>query len=671
METPADPPREPEPDPQTPGLNPERPDTGTPRQNQLLAAENPVQPEQPAVPVYLDRSDVPWADRWRLEDIFATDAAWETELAALAGRIADLAAYQGRLADDALTLAAALDLSSALDEAFAELQAYAHMRRDEDHSLSLYQDMNDRVTGQYYDYAARTAFLLPELARIDPAVLDDWLNSTPALAAHRQPLREVIRNRPHILSEAEESLLSRFGPVNEGIGDVFSMLDTVDINLGSITGADGQPLPLTHARFAQLREDPDRRLRADSFRQVHQAYAGMGQTLATLYSLRVKADLLFSAARRHPDALSAALFADNLPADLYHNLITTIHGGQPVLNRYFALRRQLLDLPDLHIYDTYLPLSQLPPRHFSYSEAAAMVRDSLQILGPEYLAVVDQHLADRWIDVYETPGKANGAYSWGTYRTHPFILLNYSGMLSDVFTLAHELGHSLHTWYANRHQPFTMSHYPIFLAEIASTVNENLLMHHLLSQCDTTTVAGRTEKIWLLSHFLETFRLTVFRQTMFAEFEWQVHHKARQGESLTADSLGRLYRDLLSQYFGPDVVIDDFMQWEWARIPHFYSAFYVYKYATGFAAAVAISQAIRQQGDPAVARYLAFLAAGGSDYPLDLLQQAGVDMLTPLPVEAALAAFAASLDELASLVAQDRPASAGPPGTPDLAGPAV
>jgi oligoendopeptidase F len=451
------------------------------------------------------------------------------------------------------------------------------------------------------------------------------------------------------LSEAEESILSRFGPASEGINDVFGMLDHVEIDLGLFADEQGEPARFTQGRFAQLREHPDRSVRAAAFRQMHESYAKVGRTLATLYATRIKTDIAFSAARHFPDTLSGALFGDNLPRETVTGLISAVERGLPDLERYLDLRRRLLGYDDLHIYDTYVPLVADSPRRFGYDQASGLVREGLAPLGPDYATVLEQHLADRWIDVYETPGKTTGAYSWGTYRSHPYVLLNFSGMLNDVFTLAHEVGHSLHTYYANR-QPFAKSHYPIFLAEIASTVNENLLMRHLMAQCNLNEPQGRAEKIALLNHFLEEFRLTVFRQTMFAEFELTSHAAAEEGQPLTAEVLNDLYRSLLVKYFGQGVVIDDYMAWEWSRIPHFYNAYYVYKYATGFSAAVAISQQILAGGVAEADRYLAFLSAGGSDYPLALLKKAGVDLSTAKPVDDALEVFSQALRELEALL---------------------
>ena len=626
METPADPPREPD----QPGA-------------QHLAG---IQSPGP----FTSRSDVPEQERWRLEDIFPDDAAWEAAFERLPALLSELISWRGLLVLSPDNLAAALRGSDELEQECLELLAYARMHRDEDNTQSIYQAMTDRITAFYYQFAEQTAFILPEMAQIDAAQLQSWQANTAALADFRMLIDNSIRNRPHTLSEAEEALLSRFGPASEGINDVFSMLDHVEIDLGEFPDEQGQMARLTHGRFAQLREHPDREIRARVFAQIHESYARVGRTLATLYATRVKTDIAFSAARRHPDTLAGALFADNLPTETVTGLVDAVHDGLPDLYRYLGLRQRLMGLPDLHIHDTYVPLVAESQRHFTYGQACELVKAGLSPLGDEYAAVLERHLTDRWIDVHETPGKTTGAYSWGTYRTHPYVLLNFSGMQNDVFTLAHEVGHSLHTYFSSR-QPFALSHYPIFLAEIASTVNENLLLQHWMDQCDSSTPEGRQEKIALLNHFLEEFRLTVFRQTMFCEFELKAHQAAEAGQPLTSDVLTELYRGLLTLYFGPDVVIDPFMHWEWSRIPHFYNAYYVFKYATGFSAAVALSQHIRQEGEAAVSRYLAFLGSGGSGYPLDLLKKAGVDLSTAAPVQNALAVFARALDELEQLLA--------------------
>ncbi len=598
---------------------------------------------------FADRAAIPESDRWRLTDIFSTDADWERVFASLPVQVEKLTVYKGHLADSASTLAEILNSSNLIDQACLELLAYARMNRDEDNTQPAYQAMTDKITAFYYQYAESASFILPELARVPEAKLLTWQEQQPALSEFKMLIAESIRNRPHTLSEAEESLLTRFGPASEGVNDVFSMLDHVEIDLGEFPTENGQSGRLTQGRFAQLREHPDRSIRERAFRQMHESYGKVGRTLAALYATRIKTDIAFSAARKHPDTLAAALFSDNLPKTIVTGLIGAIEEGLPTLYRYLDLRKRLMKLTDLHIYDTYIPIVSENKRHFSYQHACELVKDGLKPLGADYALVLEKHLTDRWIDVYETPGKTTGAYSWGTYASHPYVLLNFSGMLNDVFTLAHEVGHSLHTYYSNQ-QPFATSHYPIFLAEIASTVNENLLMNGLLKQNDPTTAEGKAERIGLLNHFLEEFRLTVFRQTMFAEFEYQAHVKAEAGEPLTAEALTSLYRSLLEKYFGPDVVIDEFMSWEWSRIPHFYNAYYVYKYATGFSAAVALSHQILNEGQPAIARYLDFLKAGGSDYPLNTLKRAGVDLSSPEPIRSALKVFAKTLDELTQLI---------------------
>jgi len=586
---------------------------------------------------------------WRLEDMFASDDAWETAFKAIPAFVETVSAFKGRLSESSGVLAAALSADHALSMQVMGLFTYARMRRDEDNSRPVYQEMTDRAMAIYYQSAEATAFLMPEIARIEEETLRRWIDTDPALSEDRHRLLDSLRHRPHILSEAEEVLLSKSGPMAEGIDDVYTMLDNVDIKLGTITDENGQAVELTPGLFALCRENKDRRVRADAFARMHEAYKAMVNTMGALYNTRIKADRFYASARRHESCLGAALFGDNLPETLYTGLIDTVKHSLPTLFRYLDLRRRLLDLPDLHIYDTYIPITDMPDRRFTFEEACDVLRAGLNPLGDSYMHDLETLLSDRWIDVYETEGKTGGAYSWGSYGSHPYILLNFAGTLSDVFTLAHEAGHSMHSFYSNK-RPYVKSQYPIFLAEIASTVNENILLRHLIRQCDITSEAGRREKAYLLNHFLEEFRLTVFRQTMFAEFELIVHRKLEAGEALSAEAFCQIYEDLLRQYFGPGVIIDDYMRYEWTRIPHFYSSFYVFKYATGLSCAVALGQRVLQDGDQAVASYLDFLGAGGSDYPLATLAKAGIDLSTVAPIEAAMAEFAATLDEFKALI---------------------
>jgi oligoendopeptidase F len=397
------------------------------------------------------RTEIPEKYRWKLEDIFHTDAEWESAFSTIPDLLKTLREWRGRLADDRRNLLEALEQSGNLDLELMELLAYARMRRDEDNTEARYQDMADRAVGLYYQASAATAFLTPEVAAIPEPTLLAWLDEVPGLAPYRHSLDNIIRSKPHILPEAQEALLSSFGPVAEGIGDIFTMLDNVDIKLGSVDDGSGNCIELTHATFALLREHRSRQVRADAFSQVHQAFAAVGRTISVLYSTQVKADLLQARARQYPDSLNAALFSDYLPESLYAGLLDAVHDGITNLGRYLDLRRQCLELEDLHFYDAYVPMIAQPEKRYSFEEACDLLRKGLAPLGSQYLADLEHHLNERWIDVYETPGKTSGAYSWGSYKSHPYVLLNFNGTLSDVFTLAHEIGHSMHTFDSPKH----------------------------------------------------------------------------------------------------------------------------------------------------------------------------------------------------------------------------
>ncbi len=595
------------------------------------------------------RSEIEEQYKWRLEDIFATDEAWHRTCGSISPLIEQLNRYKGRLDESADSLRSALELSSQIDLELMELIAYARMRRDEDNTRSRYQSMADKAIGLYYQSISSTAFMAPEIAGIPPERIEMFLQQNEALEPFRHTLMDTLRSRQHILPEREEALLSRFGPVAEGLGDVFTMLDNVDLDFGRITDDRGQTIDLTHGSFARLRENTDRSVRSRAFEQVHQSFGRVGRTIAVLYATRIKADMLMAKARHYETSLDAALFSDNLTENIYSSLISTVRDFIPELDRYMILRSKSMAVDALHFYDTYVPMLNQPTRQYTFDQACDILRSALAPLGEQYLVDLEDHLTDRWIDVFETPGKTSGAYSWGSYRSHPYVLLNFNGTLSDLFTLAHEVGHSMHTFYSNK-RPFPQSHYPIFLAEIASTVNENLLMNYLLDQCDERTEAGRQEKAYLINHFLEEFRLTVFRQTLFAEFEWRAHQAAEDGESLTADWLCDLYGRLLDDYYGRSVAVDDYMKWEWARIPHFYNAYYVFKYATGFSAAVALSGRLLAADPKAVEQYLDFLAAGNSDYPLEILARAGVDLRSGEPIQSALTRFSDHLSALSNMI---------------------
>ena len=596
------------------------------------------------------RAEIAAQDTWRLEDIFASDAVWEEAFTGLGAMADKLVSMRGSVTASADRLADSLDLDDSLSRSLMECYAYARMRKDQDNAQTVYQAMFERISAAYYRIGAETAFLVPEITQASEETLRTWMGSEPRLLVYRHLLDNLLRQKPHILPEREEQLLAQVGPLSEGISDAFTMLDNVDLKYGAIEDEQGNPVELTGGRFGRFRENRDRRVRQDAFRRIHETFAGMGNTIATLYAANVKSDLFFSRARNYGSSIERALFGDRLEKRVYTGLIDAVHESMPAMERYLELRKHLMGLGELHIHDCYVPLVELPKHDYSFEEACGLVRQGVAVLGADYAQNLDRLLTDRWIDIYESEGKTGGAYAWGTYGSHPYMLLNFSGGLSDVMTLAHEAGHCMHSFYSNR-QPHVDASYPIFLAEIASTVNEILLIRTLMGKCDETEPQGKMEKAYLVNKMIEEFRLTVFRQTMFAEFEMITHEQAEAGVPLTADALCTTYEGLLRKYFGPGVVIDDYMRWEWARIPHFYNAFYVFKYATGFSAAVAFHRMIEQEGAPAVERYLGFLGAGGSDYPLDTLRKAGLDMADPAPVRSALAQFGDLVSELEALLA--------------------
>jgi oligoendopeptidase F len=585
------------------------------------------------------RNEVDERYKWRLQDIFENDQTWEDALVALAGPMEKLITYKGRVGESSETLVQTLILEQECSMIIMELYTYAKMSKDLDNSNPDYQAMYDRIVGEYFKLSAQTAFISPEISAIDESILRKWMHGEKELSEYKHMLDDIIRNRTHILSEKEEKLLSGVGPVADGIEESFSMMNNVELDFGEVLMPDGEKVKLTHGKFGSLREHPDRSVREQTYRCLHTAYEQFKNTLAAIYTTSVKNDVFFSKARGFESCMSKAMFSDNLSTKIYTQLIDAIHKALPSFYQYLDLRKKVLGLDELHLYDCSVPITEEITSHYEFNESKDLLINGLSPLGDDYLDAVRKLTAGGWIDVYETKGKTSGAYAWGTYKSHPFMLLNWSGRLDDVFTLAHETGHCMHSYHSNQKQGYANSHYPIFLAEIASTVNENILLRHMIGQCDDETPEGRKEKAYLINHFLEGVKNTVFRQTMFAEFEYLVHKKIEQGEAMTAQALSDLYVDLLKLYFGNDVVIDEYMKYEWARIPHFYSAFYVYKYATGFCAAAQITQQIFREGKPAVDAYLEFLSAGGSDYPAGILSKLGIDMTKPDAVQSTMEEF--------------------------------
>ncbi len=579
-------------------------------------------------------------EQWDLTDIYADDALWEQDLDRVKELLQAISELKGTL-QDVSYLKDVLLIQTALSALLEKVYGYAHMRYDLDHTDSKAQAMRDKALSAYYNAAEVTAFILPEITALPKECIPMALEKYSELQEYRHMLEDIERHRPFVLSQREEQLLSMAAPALSAMDTAFSMLESADLDKGTIVNEEGETVTLTDGIFAQCRESQDRRVREEAFSSLHSAFAKMGNTIASLYAGQVRADVFYAKAKGYDSSLHQALFEDRLPSSLYSGLIETVHRFLPIHYQYLELRRKALGVEKLHLYDCYVPLVENNTETYSYTQAKNLVTKYLEPLGDQYLDDLAQLLKGGWVDVYEKKGKATGAYATGIYGVHPYMLLNFMGQMNDVFTLAHEAGHCMHTYYSDT-QSFVNKEYPIFLAEIASTVNENLLLRGMLKDAKDDET-----KAYLINHYIDEFRGTVIRQTMFAEFEWKVHQLAEKGEPLTADVFCKIYHELLTLYFGPDVIIDSYMDWEWARIPHFYRAFYVFKYATGFSAASAISKNILENKE--IKPYLDFLHAGGSDYPLEILKKAGVDLSETGPIMVALQEFEQMVKEFKSL----------------------
>jgi oligoendopeptidase F len=597
------------------------------------------------------RDQVPATDTWRVEALYASDSDWESDFTQAKELPERVASYQGRLAESAVVLADALDTWFGANRAVEKIYVYAHLRNDEDLGNSRYQAMLDRARSLYVQTSTAGAYLSPEILAIEEEVLWSWLEH-PRLETYRFWLQDTLRAKPHVLSEPEERLLSMVSEPLSALQRTFSVLKNVDLSarLPEVVDVDGCTRQLSHASFIQLLEKRDRRVRKEAFDAYYAEFEGNRNTIAAVLDGGVKAHIFYARARRFPTALEAALFDDRVDVAVYSALIEAMHQALDGFYRYMALRRDLLSVDTLHLYDAYVPVVPEVDLQFTYDEAVDLVTEAVKPLGDEYQRVMRQGLLDGWVDRYENIGKRSGAYSSGSYDSMPYVLMNFTGTLDSVFTLAHELGHSMHSWYSNRAQPYHLADYRILVAEVASTANEALLHHHLMETTDDPAV-----RAYLIDRYLDSFRATMFRQTMFAEFERHIHQQVEGGQPLTADSLDESYYALVQRYFGDSVAFDQEdrpIAWEWSRIDHFFYNFYVYKYATGMAAAIAITRAILSEGQPAVDRYLRFLASGGSDYPLDLLSAAGVDLTTPTPVASALNEFSELVDQFRRLMSR-------------------
>jgi oligoendopeptidase F len=558
--------------------------------------------------------------------------------------IGDVSHFQGRVGENAEKLQACLALSEKLERMLEKLYVYARMRRDEDNADSFYQGMFSRIENLSIEAAGAASFIIPELSSLEEGIVEKFMEENKELAVYKHYFAELFRQKGHILSAKEEKLLAMSADLSVSTKNIFTMLNNADIKFSSIKDENNQEVEVTKGRYGRFMESSDRRVRQEAFQSLYDSYKQLLNTIGATLNGSLKSDVFYARARNYPSALAAALDSDNIDPLVYERLITSVHDKLPLMYKYMELRKRSLKLEQLHMYDLYNPLVPAFNQEVPYEKALEIMKKGLEPLGDEYLRQVEKGLASGWVDVYENKGKTSGAYSWGSYDTHPYVMMNYDNKFDDLFTLAHEMGHSMHSFYSNRKQPFTYSQYSIFIAEVASTVNESLLIDYLLQNSQS-----KQEKMYLLNHYLEQFRGTLFRQTMFAEFEKIVHEKIEQGEALTPEDFNRIYTDLNRLYYGSDMALDKEIAWEWARIPHFYTGFYVYKYATGFSAATAIKERILTQGETAVKDYLEFLSAGSSDYPLEVLKKAGADLTTPEPVNKALEYFGKLLAQMEEL----------------------
>ena len=598
-----------------------------------------------SVSMIKSRSEVPTGDTWDLSPIFANDAAWEHECSDLASRYEGIHAFKGALGKCAADLASALNFESSLDRSTERLAQYAGLRLSEDSSNADALDRDGRLSSLCAKISEACSWVAPEIQEIPDATFEEFL-ADPQLADWKTSLQRLRRLKPHILSNKEERLISLSMPAIGGHHETFSQLTNVDMTFGTVLNDRGQEVELTQSSFSSLLQRPDRTVRKEAFQKFYTAFTSHRYTLASSLANSIKGDVFLAKARHYPSAREASLFPDNVPVAVYDSLIEAVRSHLPVLHKYYALRQQVFNLPDLHVYDTYAPLVSAVQSDVPFDEAIEKVLQSLHPLGTEYTETLSRGLReDRWCDRYENKGKRSGAFSYGTYQGPPYILMNYKqDVFSDIYTLAHEAGHSMHTWYSRKTQSFQNYHYPIFLAEVASTFNEILLTEHLLSE-----TTDRAMRAYLINRQIDDLRGTLFRQTMFAEFEKISHAAEESGAALTLESFRKMYRELLDTYFGSGVVIDEELELECLRIPHFYSAFYVYKYATGISAAITLADQVLKTGD--TERYFGFLKSGGSKFPIETLTDAGVNMGSPEPVNAALALFERRVAELEDLLA--------------------
>ena len=592
----------------------------------------------------LTRSEISEEYKWDLTDLYESDEAWLEALKSAEGMIEKTASFRGRIMESADTLLEFLKYDDECTIDLNRLACYSFRKHDEDSTVAKYQDFESRTMNLVTRLGAASAFVAPEIIAADDKTLEKFYAEKPELLVYKRSLDKIRLQREHTLSNAEEAIMASAGNIEAVPSDAFEMLTTADLKFPPVVDKDGKELPLTNGNYVTYLESSDRDIRKQAFDKLYHTYEQYKNTLATLYFGEVKKRMFIASSRKYPSALDAALSRNEVPTSVYHNLIDAVHKNMSYMHKYMKLRKKLLGIDELHMYDVYVPIVDEAKVKVGYEQAKSEILDAMKILGKDYTDMLEEGFNNRWIDVYENTGKRSGAYSAGA-RPHPYVLLNHKDTLDSEFTLVHEMGHALHSYLSMKNQPVCTSDYVIFVAEVASTCNEALLMQYLLGK-----TTDKSERAYLINYFLEQFRTTLYRQTMFAEFELLTNEMAERGETLTADALCELYHKLNVEYYGEEMVVDREIDFEWSRVPHFYYNFYVFQYATGFSAAIALSQRIIKEGEPAVKDYLKFLSSGSSADPISLLKIAGVDMNSPEPVAQALELFGKLIDELDELL---------------------
>ncbi|MDM0902651.1 oligoendopeptidase F [Clostridium perfringens] len=590
------------------------------------------------------RDEIPESDKWRIDKIYETPAKWNEELNKLKEEAPKLKDFEGKLGNKE-DLKAFLLLNEKLSRKLGKLYVYAHMRSHEDTSNPEMQSLVNKIDPYSAEFSSYTAYFVPEILSLKEGTIENFINEDKDLKQYKIYFEMILNEKPHILSKEVESVLASVSDCLGAPESIYSMLTNSDMTFGEIVDESGRKVELTEGNYISFIKSKDRKVREAAFKLLFGTYKKYENTLATSLTSSIKNFVFESKTRKYNSSLEASLKPNNIPVEVYYNALKTVDENMDALHRYVRIKKRLLNLEEIHMYDLYVPVIECKKEHLEYKDAISLVEEGLKPLGKEYLDIFNEGINEGWIDVYENKGKRSGAYSWGSYDTMPYVLLNYNYELNDASTLAHEMGHSIHSYYTRKTQPYIYGDYSLFCAEVASTTNEILLIHHLIEK-----ETDKNKKLYLINQELEQIRTTVFRQLMFAEFELKTHEAIENGESLTSEVLCKMWKDINIKYFGKDMNVDEEISIEWARIPHFYSDFYVYQYATGYAAASSFANSILSKGEEAVEKYKGFLKAGGSMYPIDTLKMAGVDMTTSKPLKDTLDRFNELLDMLEEII---------------------